>query len=458
MSIGTKLLLIDDDRNILITLQMRLEALGHRVLIAENGEKGLILCESEMPDLVLLDLKLPDMDGLEVLKKIRTINPWIEVIMLTAVGSIESAVKAIKLGAYDYLSKPIDSKQLKSLVEKALKKGEVSREIRQLRNQYKTLGAFGSIIGMAPRMQEIYRLIEQVSQTDATILITGESGTGKELVAQTIHILSPRQAYPFIPVNCAAIPTNLWESEILGHEKGSFTGADAKKIGFFEMANHGTLFLDEISEIPVENQAKFLRVLENHRVRRVGGDEEIQVNVRVIAATNWNLLKAIELNRFRQDLYYRLNHINIDLPPLRDRKEDIPALAQAFLADAAERYNKPFRSLSREAMALLLDYSWPGNIRELKNVIERAVVFCEHKEIEPDYIKESLKEKPTDPGMFSLAVGTSLEEAERVLILKTLRSTGGNKSKAAKLLGISLKTFYNKLNKYEQIKEHGTIL
>ena len=458
MSIGTKLLLIDDDRNILITLQMRLEALGHRVLIAENGEKGLILCESEMPDLVLLDLKLPDMDGLEVLKKIRTINPWIEVIMLTAVGSIESAVKAIKLGAYDYLSKPIDSKQLKSLVEKALKKGEVSREIRQLRNQYKTLGAFGSIIGMAPRMQEIYRLIEQVSQTDATILITGESGTGKELVAQTIHILSPRQAYPFIPVNCAAIPTNLWESEILGHEKGSFTGADAKKIGFFEMANHGTLFLDEISEIPVENQAKFLRVLENHRVRRVGGDEEIQVNVRVIAATNWNLLKAIELNRFRQDLYYRLNHINIDLPPLRDRKEDIPALAQAFLADAAERYNKPFRSLSREAMALLLDYSWPGNIRELKNVIERAVVFCEHKEIEPDYIKESLKEKPTDPGMFSLAVGTSLEEAERVLILKTLRSTGGNKSKAAKLLGISLKTFYNKLNKYEQINEHGTIL
>ncbi len=458
MSTTTKLLLIDDDRNILITLQMRLEALGHRVFIAENGEAGLTLCESEMPDLVLLDLKLPDMDGLDVLKRIRTINPWIEVIMLTAMGSIESAVKAIKLGAYDYLSKPIDSKQLKSLVEKALKKGEVSREIRKLRNQYKTLGAFGSIIGMAPHMQEIYRLIEQVSQTDATTLITGESGTGKELVAQTIHMLSPRQPYPFIPVNCAAIPTNLWESEILGHERGSFTGADAKKIGFFEMSNHGTLFLDEISEIPLENQAKFLRVLENHRVRRVGGDEEIQVDVRVIAATNWNLLKAIELNRFRQDLYYRLNHINIDLPPLRDRKEDIPALAQAFLADAAERYNKPFRSLSREAMALLLDYSWPGNIRELKNVIERAVVFCEHKEIEPEYIKESLKERPTDPGMFSLAVGTSLEEAERVLILKTLRSTGGNKSKAAKLLGISLKTFYNKLNKYDQIKEHRSPL
>ena len=211
MSTATKLLLIDDDRNILITLQMRIEALGHRVVSAENGEKGIALCESEMPDLVLLDLKLPDMDGLEVLKKIRTINPWIEVIMLTAMGSIESAVKAIKLGAYDYLSKPIDSKQLKSLVEKAFKKGEVSREIRQLRNQYKTLGAFGSIIGMAPRMQEIYRLIEQVSQTDATILITGESGTGKELVAQTIHTLSPRQAHPFVPVNCAAIPINLWE-------------------------------------------------------------------------------------------------------------------------------------------------------------------------------------------------------------------------------------------------------
>ncbi len=455
MSTTTKLLLIDDDQNILITLQMRLEALGHRVLVAESGEKGLILCESEMPDLVLLDLKLPDMDGLEVLKRIRTINPWIEVIMLTAVGSIESAVKAIKLGAYDYLSKPIDSKQLKSLVEKALKKGEVSREIRKLRKQYKTLGAFGSIIGMASRMQEIYRLIEQVSQTDATVLITGESGTGKELVAQTIHALSPRQAYPFIPVNCAAIPTNLWESEILGHEKGAFTGADARKLGFFQLANHGTLFLDEISEVPIENQSKFLRVLEDHRVRRVGGDEEIQVNVRVIVATNLNLLKAIELNQFRPDLYYRLNHINIDLPPLRDRKEDIPALVQAFLADVAVRYNKPFRPMSREAMELLLNYSWPGNIRELKNVIERAVVFCEHKEIEPEYVKESLQERPTDPGMFSLAVGTPLEEAERVLILKTLRSTGGNKSKAAKLLGISLKTFYNKLNKYDQIKEPG---
>lgn len=453
MSTASKLLLIDDDKNILITLQIRLEALGHRVLVAESGEEGLALCESEMPDLVLLDLKLPGMDGLEVLKRIRTINPWIEVILLTAVGSIESAVKAIKLGAYDYLSKPIDSKQLKSLVEKALKKGEVSREIRKLRNQYKNLGAFGSIIGIAPRMHEIYRLIEQVSQTDATILITGESGTGKELVAQTIHTLSPRQAYPFIPVNCAAIPTNLWESEILGHEKGAFTGADARKVGIFEMANQGTLFLDEISEIPVENQAKFLRVLEDHRVRRVGGDEEFQVNVRVIAATNQNLLKAIELNHFRQDLYYRLNHINIDLPPLCERKEDIPALAQAFLADAAVRYNKPFRSLSQEAMALLLDYSWPGNIRELKNVIERAVVFCEHKEIEPEYIKESLKEKPTDPGLLSLAVGTSLEEAERALIQKTLHSTDGNKSKAAKLLGISLKTFYNKLHKYEQAKE-----
>jgi transcriptional regulator with PAS, ATPase and Fis domain len=306
-------------------------------------------------------------------------------------------------------------------------------------------------------MQEIYRLIEQVSQTDTTILITGESGTGKELVARTIHILSPRQAQPFIPVNCAAIPSTLWESEILGFEKGAFTGADAKKLGFFELAHQGTLFLDEISEIPLENQAKFLRVLEDHRVRHVGGDEEIQVNVRVVAATNQNLLKAIEQNQFRQDLYYRVNHINIDLPPLRERKEDIPALAQAFLADAAVRYNKPFRSLSREAMDLLLNYSWPGNIRELKNVIERAVVFCEHKEIEPMYVKESLKEKHSDPGMLSVAVGTPLEEAERALIQKTLHSTGGNKSKAAKLLGISLKTFYNKLNKYAQAKE-GKVL
>ena len=449
----SKILLVDDDQNILTTLRIRLESLGYQVVVAQDGEQGLALCESEMPDLVLLDLKLPGINGLEVLKQIKSISPSVEVIMLTAEGTIETSVRAIKLGAYDYLPKPINPKQLKSLVEKALKKGEVNREIRRFRKQYKSLGAFGSIIGIAPCMLETYRLIEQVSQTDATVLITGESGTGKELVARTIHELSPRRESPFIPVNCAAITPTLWESEIFGHEKGAFTGAAARKMGCFELANQGTLFLDEISEMPFDNQAKFLRVLEDHRFRRLGGSEEIEVNVRVIASTNRELLKAIELNSFRHDVYYRLNHCNIDLPPLHKRKEDIPHLIQAFLTDAAARNNKPFHTLSQETMELLMDYPWPGNIRELKNVLERAVVFCEEKEIGPKYFKESLMDTGTDPGIVTVPVGTPLEEAEQVLLRKTLRSTGGNKAKAARLLGISLKTFYNKLHKYQLLKK-----
>ncbi len=301
-------------------------------------------------------------------------------------------------------------------------------------------------------MQGIFRLIEQVSQTDGTVLLTGESGTGKELVARTIHQLSPRQKHSFVPVNCAAITPTLWESEIFGHEKGAFTGALSQKPGFFELANDGTLFLDEVTEMPVENQAKFLRVLEDHRIRRLGGEKETQFNVRIIAATNRDLLKAIKENKFRQDLYYRINHFSIELPPLRERREDISHLAQAFLADAAASHNKPFRHLTPEAMQLLHTYSWPGNIRELKTVIERAVLFCTDNEIKPAYIEESLKETPSDPGMLSLPVGTSLDEAERALIQKTLRLTRGSKPKAAKLLGISLKTFYNKLQKYKQAK------
>ena len=449
---NSKLLLIDDDANILTTLQMRLESLGHSVLLAENGDQGLALCEGEVPDLVLLDLKLPGMDGLQILERIKEMNPWSEVIMLTAAGSIETAVQAMKIGAFDYLSKPIDSRRLKALIESALKKTEASREIRRLRKQHKTLGAFGSILGTSPCMQQVFRLIERVSQAHATTLITGESGTGKELVARTIHALSPRQASAFTAVNCAAITLTLWESEVFGHEKGAFTGAEARKIGCFESANGGSLFLDEISEMPIKGQAKLLRVLEDHRIRRVGGTEEIQVDVRIIAATNRNLLKAIAQNQFRQDLYYRLSQLVIELPSLRERREDIPLLAHTFLADAAARHGGALRSLTPQAMELLQAYAWPGNIRELKNVIERTALLCQDSVIGPECVRDSLTEAPTDPGRVTLSVGTPLEEAERALIRKTLNSTGGNKAEAARLLGISLKTFYNKLHKYSNAK------
>ena len=452
---NSKLLLIDDDINILTTLQMRLESQGHQVLVAENGGQGLAICESEVPDLVLLDLRLPGMDGLETLERIKEANPWSEVIMLTAAGSIETAVQAMKIGAFDYLPKPIDSKQLKSLIEKALKKAEASCEIRRFRKQYKTLGAFGSILGTSSCMQQIFRLIEQVSQTRATVLITGESGTGKELVAGTIHALSPRQGSSFTVLNCSAIPSTLWESEVFGHEKGAFTGAEARKAGCFELANGGSLFLDEVSEMPIASQAKLLRVLEDHRFRRVGGTEEVLVDVRMIAASNRNLLKAIAEKQFRQDLYYRLNHFVIELPPLRERKEDIPLLAQAFLADTAARHDQALHSLTQQSLELLQTYSWPGNIRELRNVIERSAILCQGAEIGADCIRDSLTDTPTNPNLVTLSVGTPIEEAERVLIQKTLRSTGGNKAKAARLLGISLKTFYNKLLKYSRVKEGG---
>jgi len=456
MNMPANILIIDDDKHILDILRMRLESLGYQVLLAQDGQRGLTLCESETPDLVLLDYKLPGIDGLEILKQIKEIYPWMQVIMLTAVDAIPIAVKAMKAGAMDYLTKPIDMRRLKSLIQKVLKKSAFSRKVRRLRMQSKTLGAFGNIIGISENMQQIYRNIEQVSQADATVLITGESGTGKELVARTIHDLSSRHKFPFVPVNCPAITPTLWENEFFGHEKGAFTGADSRKFGVFELASHGTLFLDEISEIPPSHQAKLLRVLEDHRVRRLGGNEEFYVNVRVIAATNRDLTKAIEEDQFRSDLYYRLNQFYIELPSLRDRKADIPILAKAFLADAALRYDKPFLTLTESALNVLMTYDWPGNIRELRNVIERATLSCAEKEIGPKHIRMSLTKVRGDPGIISLPVGTPLEEAERVLIQKTLYSTDGNKTKAAKLLGISLRSFYNKLYKYKLIIDDKT--
>jgi len=447
------ILIIDDDENILFTLRMRLESLGYRVLTALDGSEGLEELEKEAPDVILLDLRLPGMGGLDVLREIKKTSPGTEIIIFTAQGTIETAVTAIKEGAYDYITKPIDNQRLGILIEKALEKSEIFKEAKILRSQLRHLGKFDRMIGNSPPMQEVYRLIEQVAPSDATVLIAGESGTGKEFVARTVHRLSPRRKKPFIAVNCSAITETLWESEVFGYERGAFTGARTRKEGYFELAEGGTLFLDEVVDMSLDIQAKFLRVLEEKKIRRLGGKEEIVVDVRIIAATNRNLEEVVRSGVLREDLYYRLNVFTIYLPPLRERKEDITLLIQAFVDDFASKYEKKVRSVDNEVMDFFEGYPWPGNIRELRNAIERAVIVCDEELIQMKHLPPPLQTKKSLPhvnNVITVSVGSTIEKLERELIIKTLEATEGNKTRAAEILGISLKTLHNKLNKYEQ--------
>jgi DNA-binding NtrC family response regulator len=320
--------------------------------------------------------------------------------------------------------------------------------MKDLRQQLKQMGALGGLIGNSQPMRVVFKQIEQVAPTHATVMITGESGTGKERVARAIHDLSPRRMFPFVAINCAAIPAALWESEVLGHEKGSFTGASSKREGCLVLAHRGTLFLDEVAEMSLDNQTKFLRVLEDQRFRRLGGTEEIQVNVRFIAATNINLQEAVQTGKFREDLYYRLNIFTISLPPLRDRKEDIPLLAQTFLEEFSEKHKKAVRALAPSVQKALCAYIWSGNIRELRNVIERAVIVCQTDRLAISDLPKQLSQQAPSSPTIEIPLGIPLAEAEKELLLKTLTLTGGNKREAAKMLGISLKTFYNKLERY----------
>lgn len=443
-----KIMVVDDDPHILFTLQMRLESMGYEVLTASNGKEGMDLSRDQEVDVVLLDLRLPDLSGWNILKEIKEIFPMMEVIILTAEGSIEGAVNAIKEGAYDYLTKPLDSHRLKIVLEKALERGKIYQEIKRLRQKLKQMGAFGGLIGNSQQMQEVFELIEQVAPTSAGVMITGESGTGKERVARTIHELSPRRMLPFVAINCSSISAPLWESEVLGHEKGSFTGASSKREGCLVLANRGTLFLDEVAEMTLDNQAKFLRVIEDQRFRRLGGTEEIQVDVRIISATNMNLQEAVRKGTFREDLYYRLNIFNVSLPSLQDRKADIPLLAQTFLEEFSERHGKGVRSYAPTVQKALYDYAWPGNIRELRNVIERAVIVCQSDKLTLSDLPKNLTKHVESNPTIEIPLGTPLAEVEKELVLKTLKFVSGNKTQAAKILGVSLKTFYNKLERY----------
>jgi len=445
-----KVLIVDDEVSARTGLASLISSWNYKTESAENGEKAFALIPQFEPSVVVTDLVMPEMDGMTLLKKIKEDYSNLAVIMLTAQASIDTAVEAIKEGAYDYLEKPVDHTRLRILLEKCLERKRTLNEVQLLKSQLKHFGAFGELVGTSRQMQEVYSLIEQVAPSTASVLITGESGTGKELVARTIHQLSKRKEGPFIAINCSAIPETLMESEIFGHEKGAFTGALERRLGCFELANGGTIFLDEIAEMPFGTQSKLLRVIEERKYRRLGSKNEIDVDVRIVAATNKQPLKAVEAGDLRNDLYYRLNVFAIALPPLRDRLEDIPVLTEDLIKQLNIKHGKEIKGVNDKILKMFSTHNWPGNVRELRNVLERSLILCEKDYIEERHLPPlEQREVPQSSNAVAIPVGTTVEEAEKRLIHKTLEFTNNNKTRAAEILGISLKTLHNKLNLYD---------
>jgi len=445
-----RVLIVEDDAAARVGLEQLVRSWGFVAESAGDGEEALEKVTTFRPAIVITDLVMPRMDGLALLRALPQQGAAdVTTLLLTAQGTVESAVEAMKEGAYDYLTKPIEIHRLKMLLDKIVERFETMREVKTLRRQLREYGTFGPLIGNSPEMRKIYQVVELAAPTAASVLITGESGTGKELVAQTIHQLSPRASFPFIAINCAAIPETLLESEIFGHEKGAFTGAADRRQGCFELADRGTLFLDEIGEMTPATQVKLLRVLQERAFRRLGGRTEQSVDVRVIAATNIDPQEAVQKGRLREDLYYRLNVFAFRLPTLRERKEDMPLLVQAFINEFNTRNQRSIAGLDHQAMRMLEQYAWPGNVRELRNVIERATILAPGPFIEVKHLPPVLTQEPPAQHSEQLAIspGTTVEEAERRLIVMTLAHTRDNKTRAAEILGISLKTLHNKLNK-----------
>jgi DNA-binding NtrC family response regulator len=445
-----KILVVDDEAAMREVLQMRLLEWGFDVCLAENGVQGKEMAESYNPDIVISDIIMPQLSGMDLLRSLKSGDPDRPIILVTAQATIDLAVEAMKLGAQDFLTKPIDYPKLKLILQAAEKDVDLRRESRRLGSQLERGAGFGEFVGTSKPMREVYDLISSIANSDASVIITGESGTGKELAARTIHDLSARSKGPFIAINASAIPENLMESEIFGHEKGAFTGATAIQSGCFELANHGTLFLDEIAEMPAALQPKLLRVLEDRKVRRVGGNQEFVVDVRVLAATNSEPRNAVEIGKLREELFYRLNVFTVVLPPLRDRKTDIPLLAHYFIGKFNAKHNSHVESCRPETIVLLKAYSWPGNVRELRNVLERAVILAKGPWIEPSHLPAYVLSSPDSEAVSKvvLSLGVTAAEAEKELILKTLRLTGNNKAKAARQLGLDVKTIRNKLKVY----------
>jgi DNA-binding NtrC family response regulator len=446
----TKVLIVDDEPAIREVLEMILQEWGYDVRLASDGAEAKEIVESYDPDVVISDVVMPQLSGLDLLRCLKAGNPNRPVILVTAHASIDLAVESMKQGAQDFITKPMDYPKLRAILKAAESDIEMRQTSRKLTFQLERGSGYGEFVGTSKAMKEVYDLIKSLSTTDASALITGESGTGKELAAKTIHRLSRRADGPFIAVNSAAIPETLIESEVFGYEKGAFTGAVGVRQGCFELANGGTLFLDEIGEMPISLQPKLLRVLEDGKVRRLGGKQEVAFDVRVIAATNQEPRNAIADGKLREDLYYRLTVFTIALPPLRERKEDIPLLAQHFIGEFNKKHNAQVEALRDDAMEMLMAYSWPGNVREFRNVMERALILAKGEWIEtfhlPPYLRGSGTEISTK---LVLPVGITAAEAERELILKTLERTGHNKAEAARQLGLDVKTIRNKLKTYK---------
>ncbi|MEW6054516.1 MAG: sigma-54 dependent transcriptional regulator [Nitrospirota bacterium] len=445
-----KILIVEDEKSMREVLKILLEGENYDVVSASDGQEGLSIIDRDIFDLVITDMKMPKADGFTVLKKVKEISPDTIVIMITAFGTTELAIDAMKLGAYDYISKPFNIDEIRLIVKKAMEKKRLSEEITLLRQKVETTYTLENIIGRSPKMQEMFKLIPRIAQSHSNVLITGESGSGKELVAAALHNLSQRKGKNFVTINCAAFPEGLLESELFGHMKGSFTGAIYNKQGLFEIADAGSLLLDEIGEMPTSLQAKLLRVLENGTFRRIGGTNDIKVDVRIISATNKDLKEEIAAGRFREDLYYRLNVVPISIPPLRERREDIPLLVEHFL----RKTSRDIRRIVPDALKLLIDYSWKGNVRELENVIERIAILTEKEEITPADLPPEITEYSgeikalPDFADAGIDIDQIIGDIEKKYLLKALEKSGGVKTEAARLLNLSFRSFRHRLHKY----------
>ncbi|MCC7390816.1 sigma-54-dependent Fis family transcriptional regulator [Candidatus Sumerlaeota bacterium] len=442
-----QIMIVDDEKNTREGLKWALESTGAEVFLAENGEQALVKLGNLPVDLVISDLKMPKMDGMELLTHVHEEFPDADFVMLTGHGTVETAVDAMKKGAFDYLIKPVNIDELQLLVDRVFDQKSLKQENERLRREVDDKYGFDSIVGHSAPMENIFEKIRQVAPTKASVLIQGETGTGKELIAKAIHFNSNRRRKPFVAVNCGALTQTLLESELFGHEKGAFTGAIKQKAGRFEVANGGTIFLDEIGETTPELQVRLLRVLQEQEFERVGGTKPVKVDVRIIAATNRDLKKEVEAGRFREDLYYRLNVIRIDIPALRERADDIPLIANHYLKQFNREHGKNLE-FNPKTTAMLQNFHWPGNVRQLRTVVESAVILTSGREIQPKNLPEELRTEKIASGGVKLRVGMTVEDAERELIKATLADFQGNKAKAARTLGLGRKTLYRKLQQY----------
>jgi DNA-binding NtrC family response regulator len=457
-----KILVVDDEKLLRWSLEQNLSKGGYEVVAAEKGLEGLGAFKEEIPDVTLLDIHLPDVSGITVLEGIKELNPYALVIMITAFGDIQTAVKTIKLGAYDFVEKPFNMEKLKILIDKALETVSLRKEVSEFRKQISSKFGFDSIIGQSEQMKSVFSLVAKVSKSDAsTVLLQGESGTGKDLVAKIIHYQSARAEKPFMEINCTALPDTLVESELFGHEKGAFTDAKAMKKGLFELSDGGTIYLDEIGDMTQGTQAKLLKIIEDKSFKRIGGTKDIDVDVRIITATNRNLENEVRKGNFREDLYYRLKVIPILIPPLRDRPSDITLIAKYFIDEFNEEFKKNVKGLSTETEKCFMEYPWPGNVRELKNVIERSMILESDEYVLPEHLPLELTSKEVmthNISNINLRIppgGIDIEEVEKELIRQALDVTGGNQTRASKLLNLSRDTLRYRMQKFGFLPEKG---